>query len=170
MTTAAPAPTRPARARWVAHHRVATRFESPSARVPLVLAGACFLVIGVAGILGDEQRFASALAAAAGLVLVLRGHSAATVLVEDDRVVLVGFTRHRTIELTELRSAEVRARTPDWPDFSPEFIVLHLDDGRTVQFRELNARHREGRESVVDRAVSSINTALARAPMRTANH
>jgi hypothetical protein len=148
------------------------RFHSNSARIALMVAGTCFLLVGLVGLLRDgDDTLALALAAGSGLVLLIRGYCSATVVVDADRVVLVGFASRRAIDLVEVRSAEGRVRLPEWEAYSPEFLVLHLSDGRSIQFRELTSRRpRSGRASVVDEAVAYINATLARTPGLLAHH
>jgi hypothetical protein len=94
------------------------------------------------------------------------GYYSATVVVDDERVVLFGFGRRRTFRLADIRSAEVRVGTTGWGAYGRASLALNLRDGRTVGCTELNSRrpYRADRTSVVDDAVSYINATLSRAP------
>ena len=94
--------------------------------------------------------------------MMVRGYFSATVVVQADRIDLLGFARRRAVPMSDVRSAEVRVGTTGWGSFGRAYLGLMLNDGRSLEFKELNSRrpHSAG-PSVVDDAVACINARLS---------
>lgn len=144
-------------------HRSSRRFVNEAARLPTIVAGVAFALLGLA-MSADSRSVAGAQRASGigfmvlGLLFAYRGFVSAVVIVSRDRVVTRSFLRSRTYPMADLVGVRVEVGRTGLNGFNREYLVLELADGSLSRFRELNAPvpGDQAESTVVRRAAEAI--------------
>jgi hypothetical protein len=142
------------------------RFSVRAAQIPAAAFGTLIALLGLAGLTDTAEpagsRIFGALTMIFGIWFVYRGVRSAAVLVTAETVTTRSFLRTRRYQTAQLTDAEVGVGQTGPTGFGREFLLLHLADGSTVRFKELNNRPSKvsGRPTVVQQAVAAIRDAI----------
>jgi hypothetical protein len=142
-------PTRVRRGRW---------FSNRPAQFVLAAYGGLFALIGVAGLAqpaaGDRMRGAVFLAF--GCWTTFRALRSSAVVMRATHVELRSIVRTRRIALGDIASVDVEVGRTGMNGFGREYLVIHLRDGSTLSFRELNSKPSTSSVTVVQDAARAI--------------
>jgi hypothetical protein len=141
---------------------MARRFDNRQAQIAGTVFGSVVLLIGLAGIAqpetGDKVR--GLVWMTLGIAIIWRAAVTSNVVLRTNRVELRSIVRTRRVSLQQLDSVSVEVGRTGMNGFAREYLVLHLHDGATAAFKELNSKPSDTAETVVQRAAREINAAL----------
>jgi hypothetical protein len=137
-------------------------FGNADAQFASILFGGSIVVIGLLTATDPGSRWLGAFYIGVGLVFGVRGSHGSSVVVTDEAVEMKSAMRTKRFPIARLTGVEVRVGQTGLTGFGREYLVLHLADGSTYRFNELNAKPSSdgSYETGVRQAAASIERAL----------
>ncbi len=147
------------------------QFSLLRARIPLLMAGGVFALLGLSGIMASsvstgDRVFGAVFLLPVGIWFGYRGWRSSVVTVTADRLVLCSFLRTRRLPLDQVSRASVGVGNTGPTGWGRQYLVVEMRDGSEVVLKELNAkpRRRPGPPTVVERCVAAINEVVSPPP------